>query len=71
MSFRVATLFQKYIFLLLDDDLSLRCLAASMGPDSKYISVFAVDCDEPVADIIRCMRVYKIADYSNAISQGD
>ena len=63
--------FKNIYAFLLDDDLSLRCLAASMGPDSKYISVFAVNCDEPVADIIRCMRVYKIADYSNAISQGD
>jgi hypothetical protein len=57
-------------FSLSDDDLSLDCLAASIGPNSNYISVFAIDCEAKVADTINCIMPYKDQEYAYGLVFG-
>jgi hypothetical protein len=45
-------------------------LAASIGPNSNYISVFAIDCKAKVADTVNCMMAYKNQNYAYGLVLG-
>jgi hypothetical protein len=48
-----------HVCLITDDNLNLDCLAATISMESKYISVFPVDCKAKVADSIKCIMPYE------------
>ena len=44
---------------ILDDNISMECLAANVNSHSKYIKVFPVDCDTKIADSAMCIMPFK------------
>jgi hypothetical protein len=44
---------------ILDDNISMECLAANVNSNSNYIKVFPVDCDTKIADSAMCMMPFK------------
>ena len=43
----------------LDDDLTLKCLAAKINSKSKYIKVFPIECEAKIADSAMCLTPFK------------
>ncbi len=53
-----------------DDDFSKNCLVANLSVNSKYLTVFPVDCDSKVANAFICFRFFSYCGlYKNRIQE--